>query len=213
MIPRALRYGARGLLISQGAPSKVSSWIRTSGCVGFKLLRSSLQKSGRLDVCNMKLISREFEFEQPLRSGTQLSAASSTSGWDPYDVWCTRVRGEPRPTVELPLSRRVIPPVVRVTPERASPAKVSKKERAAMAVLAVVFGLVILFALMVRESADKSKLPVHLDSHLAGCPENHLVGQCGRQRSLDVRLVGQVLAVQSVTKAARPGGKAGLAVH
>ena len=121
------------------------------------------------------------------------AVATSTSGWDPYDVWCTRVRGVARPTVELPPN--------------------NKKECAIIAALAVIFGLVILLALVSREWVDKSKLPVHLDSHFAGCSENHLVGQCGRQRPLNVSLVGQVLAVQSVTKAARPRGKAGLAVH
>lgn len=146
----------------------------------------------------------------PLQSGTQWVATSSTSGWDPYDVWCTRVRRERVPTVELPPSFRVLPDVVQVTPE--IPSRLSKKERAAIAVLAVVFGLVLLLAFSL-ERVNKSKLPVHLDSHLAGCPENHLVGQCGRQRSLDVRLVGQVLAVQSVTKPAHPRGKAGLTVQ
>jgi uncharacterized protein len=125
----------------------VSSRIRTAGSVEFKLLRSSLEKSGRLDVCNMKLISREFEFERPLQPGMQSPVASSAPGWDPYDVWSTRVRRDLLPVAELPRKLWVVSDVVQVIPEKPVPARVSKKERVASAVLPIVFILLLLLAL------------------------------------------------------------------
>lgn len=95
----------------------------------------------------MKLISRDFEFERPLQPGVQSPMASATSGWDPYDVWCTRVRRELPAVPELPRKLRVVPNVVQVTPEKASPSRVSKKERAANAVLPIVFVLLVVLAL------------------------------------------------------------------
>jgi hypothetical protein len=148
MLPtKALHYGACNLLSLWGVRTQVSSRIRTTGCVEFKLLRSSLEKSGCVDVCNMKLISREFQFEQPLQPGMQSPVPSSTSGWDPYDVWSTRVRRDLLPVAELPRKRRVVTDAVKVTPEKPAPTKASKKERASGAVLPVVFVLLLLLAL------------------------------------------------------------------
>ena len=65
----------------------------------------------------MKLISREFEFERPLQPGVQSRGASPASGWDPYDVWSTRVRSQWAPIVELPSKLRIVPDVV-VSPEK-----------------------------------------------------------------------------------------------
>ena len=56
----------------------------------------------------MKIVSREFEFEQPLQPGMQSPVASSAPGWDPYDVWSTRVRSQWLPvSPEKPASMRV----------------------------------------------------------------------------------------------------------
>jgi len=98
----------------------------------------------------MKLISREYEFERPLQSGFQSPVASSTPGWDPYDVWCTRVRAELRPVVpgaELPGKLRVISDITPAAPEKPTPAAASKMERAANAFLPIVFVLLIVLAL------------------------------------------------------------------
>lgn len=129
--------------------------IRTKGCLELNSLASSLEKSGRVDVCNMKLISREFEFERPLQPDVQSPLAPSAAGWDPYDVWCTRVRAQwPGATTVPDLSRRlrIVPDLVQVVPAPQSGQKPlrlrrGKKERAATAILPVVFVLLILFAL------------------------------------------------------------------
>lgn len=56
----------------------------------------------------MKLVSRKFEFEQPLQPGMQSPVASPAPGWDPYDVWSTRVRSQWLPvSPEKPASMRV----------------------------------------------------------------------------------------------------------
>jgi len=98
----------------------------------------------------MKSISREFEFERPLQPGFQSPVASSTSGWDPYDVWCTRVRsglGPVIPITEPPRKLRAVPDIVPATPEKPAPAGTSRTERAANAVLPIVFVLLIVLAL------------------------------------------------------------------
>jgi uncharacterized membrane protein YuzA (DUF378 family) len=101
----------------------------------------------------MKLISREFEFERPLQPGAQLPLSPSASGWDPYDVWCTRVRSELRPVSpisDLPRKLRVVPDPVQVavpeTEERPVQPGPRKKERAANAVLPIIFVLLLLLA-------------------------------------------------------------------
>jgi len=74
----------------------------------------------------MKLVSREFEFEQPLQPGMQSPVASPAPGWDPYDVWSTRVRSQWLPVVELPPKLKIVPDVVPVSPERAASMRVSR---------------------------------------------------------------------------------------
>jgi uncharacterized membrane protein YuzA (DUF378 family) len=72
---------------------------------------------------------------------------SSVTGWDPYDVWCTRVRSELPPVAELQRKLRVVPGIVQVVSQEPRPAKVIKKGRAANAVLLIVFVLLIVLAL------------------------------------------------------------------
>ena len=102
----------------------------------------------------MKLISREFEFERPLQPDVQSPLSSSAAGWDPYDVWCTRVRSELRPlspVPDLPRKLRVLPDLVPVTPvqeaaEKPVQPRSGKKGRAANIVVPIVFVLLLLLA-------------------------------------------------------------------
>ena len=74
----------------------------------------------------MKLVSREFEFEQPLQPGMQSPVASPAAGWDPYDVWSTRVRSQWLPVVELPPKLKIVSDVVPVSPEKPASKRMSR---------------------------------------------------------------------------------------
>lgn len=73
----------------------------------------------------MKIISREFESERRLHSDVHSPDAAPTSGWDPYDVWSTRVRSQWAPVVKLPPKLRIVAHVV-TGPEKPATKGVSR---------------------------------------------------------------------------------------